>query len=508
VFVRSFHDSDGDGVGDLEGLTQRLDYINDGNPRGGSDLGASCIWLMPVAESPSYHGYDVADYYRVDREYGTNEDFKRLVAAAHRRGIRVLVDMVINHASSEHPWFRAAAADTASRYRQWFRWAPVAGPPNRWGASNWHRSPAGSGFFYGFFWSGMPDLNYETPAVLEEMKRIATFWVRDLGADGFRLDAVRHLHERGAETENVPATHAVLREYGAHVRRLKAGTFTIGEVWEPIDVMMRYYPDQLDSYFAFEVADSLIAGVRNGSARGILAPVLALQARMPAYRWAPFLRNHDQPRTRTELGGSMAKARVASALLLTLPGLPFVYYGEEIGMTGTKPDERLRTPMQWTRARGAGFTTATPWQRMQDDSVEVTVEAQEGDPSSLLNLHRTLIYLRVTHPALGTDSLAPVATTNDGVLAYVRRGGRRAVLVVANLRTTAAEGVILSTAAPVLPSGRWEPQNVLGPERAATLAIAPDGRLRAYGPLPSLAPLTAYVFDLGGTTAAARTRRP
>src|SRR5256885_8288743 len=163
VFVRSFYDSDGDGIGDLSGLIRKLDYIN--------GLGASCIWLMPVAQSPSYHGYDVSDYYRVEPAYGTNDDFKRLVAQAHRRGIKVLVDMVLNHSSSEHPYFQAALRDTTSPYRAWDRFARMSS------GEDWHRSPVRDEYYYGLFWSGMPDLNYETPAVRNEAKKIATFWL-------------------------------------------------------------------------------------------------------------------------------------------------------------------------------------------------------------------------------------------------------------------------------------------------------------------------------------------
>src|SRR5437763_9562060 len=169
VFVRSFSDSDGDGIGDLNGLIEKLDYID--------NLGASCIWLMPVAASPSYHGYDVSDYYRVEPAYGSNDDFKRLVAQAHRHGIKVLVDMVLNHSSSEHPYFQAALHDTTSSYRAWYRFAPASL------GKNWHHSPVRDEYYYGLFWSGMPDLNYETPAVRDEAKKIATFWLRDMDVD-------------------------------------------------------------------------------------------------------------------------------------------------------------------------------------------------------------------------------------------------------------------------------------------------------------------------------------
>ena len=208
VFVRSFQDSNGDGIGDLNGLTQRLDYINDGNPASHRDLGASCIWLMPVAASPSYHGYDVSDYYRVNPDYGTNADFKRLVAEAHRRGIHVLVDMVLNHASNQHPYFQAALRDTTSPYRSWFRWSKTEPGPGPWGPPAWRKSPVRDEYYYGLFSPEMPDLNYENPAVREEANKVADFWLREMGVDGFRLDvAGTFLHGHEFRAEVIPKYH-------------------------------------------------------------------------------------------------------------------------------------------------------------------------------------------------------------------------------------------------------------------------------------------------------------
>lgn len=499
VFVRSFQDSDGDGVGDINGLIQKLDYINDGTPGAGRSLGARCIWLMPVSASPSYHGYDVTDYYRVNPAYGTNDDFKRLVAEAHRRGIRVLVDMVLNHSSSEHPAFKQAAVYPDSPYRDWYLFLPRhPGVKNPWGSDNWHRSPYRDEYYFGLFWSGMPDFNTESRAVREEHKRIATFWLREMGVDGFRLDAVKHLAEaeHGRVVEHLPATHDYLREYAAHVRSIAPEAYTVGEVWDSVGAMLPYYPDQLDSYFAFEVADSIVGAARTGRARGLLAPVLRLQRELPANRWSPFLRNHDQTRTLTALGGDVARARLAATLLLTLPGFPFVYYGEEIGMSGDKPDPRLRTPMQWSRGPGAGFTRGTAWEPLQPDSLTVTVQAQDADPGSLLNLYRALIHLRASHPALADGELVPLTTGSDAVAAYLRRAGGRAALVLVNLGTAPLSGVALSSAEGALPAGRYAPEALLGGGRAAGLSVGSDGRVRGYVPLRALGPLEAHVFDL------------
>jgi alpha-amylase len=491
IFVRSFFDSNGDGIGDLNGLTQKLDYVK--------GLGASCIWLMPVAASPSYHGYDVSDYSRVEPAYGTNHDFKRLVAQAHRRGIAVLVDMVLNHTSNEHPWFQAALKDTTSPYRTWYRFAPTPLGKGPWGEEAWHRSPLRDEYYYGVFWSGMPDLNYRTRAVRDEAEKIATFWLRDMDVDGFRLDAVPYLVEEGTCLMGCPGTHAFLHEYAAHVRSVKPGAYTVGEAWGGIDQMLPYYPDQLTSYFGFELADSLLSVVRTGSAAGLLPGFLRLQDTLPPYRWSPILSNHDQTRTLTALGGDVARAKVAATLLLTLPGLPFIYYGEEIGMTGDKPDPRIRTPMQWSPRSGVGFTTGTPWEAPQPDSMTTNVAVEDADPGSVLNLYRRLIHLRKRNEALATGRLVPLSATSAQVAAYLRRtvGGDHAVLVVANLGAAAASGVSIGSAAGVLPPGRYTPRNLLGGPGGPTLRVGRDGRIRGYVPVPgAIGPRESLIFDL------------
>jgi len=439
VFVRSFYDSNGDGIGDLRGLTQKLGYI--------AGLGADCVWLMPVAESPSYHGYDVTNYYKVEPDYGTNDDFKAFVAAAHRHKIKVLVDLVLNHTSSEHPWFQEALKDSAAPHRNWYRWSATPG-------SNWHKSPVRDEYYFGLFWSGMPDLNYENPAVLDEMKRVARFWLDSMHVDGFRLDAVRHLVEAGNEVSNTPGTHAVLRDYGQYVRSIAPRSYTIGEVWDNPDVILTYYPDQLDAYFAFPISEALIEAVKTGKAGGLIPTVEQFQRAVPAYRFAPFQRNHDQTRTMTALGNDTAGAKLAVTILMTLPGVPFIYYGEEIGMTGDKPDERLRTPMQWS-ATSRGFSSGKPWETLQSDTLTANVAAEEHK-GSLLELYRSLIRRRANDAALRDAPLEPVETGSESVIAY-RRGH---LLVVANLGTQPAK-------------------------------LAVRGR-----ELPTLAPRTAYIYEL------------
>jgi glycosidase len=349
----------------------------------------------------------------------------------------------------------------------------------------------------------MPDLNYDTPAVREEAKRVATFWLTEMGADGFRLDAVPYLVEEGDRLIGTPGTHAFLREYAAHVRSVGPNAYTVGEVWDGLDKMLPYYPDQLESYFAFDLSDSLLAAVRTGSPRGLLRQYVRYQETVPQGRWSTFLRNHDQTRTVTALGQgrvprevAVARAKLAATLLLTLPGLPFIYYGEEIGMTGDKPDERLRTPMQWDASPSAGFTRGTSWQPLQSDWTTTNVVAQDGDSESLLALHRRLVHLRAEHAPLGAGDLVPLEASTDAVAAYLRRDGGRAVLVVANLGTAPVSAVSLSSASAVLPAGRYSARSLIGGPDGTVLQVGVDGRLRGYVPTASLASLESRIFDL------------
>jgi glycosidase len=329
-----------------------------------------------------------------------------------------------------------------------------------------------------------------------EVKKIARFWLEEMRVDGFRLDAVPFLMEDHGKLAGSPGTHALLHEYADYVHQLRPDAFTVGEVYDSIGMMLTYYPDQLDSYFAFEVADSIIAAIRRESARGLLAPALRLQAALPNDRWSPFLRNHDQPRTRTQLGGDSRKARLASLLLLTMPGVPFVYYGEEIGMEGTKPDERIRTPMQWGRGHADGFTAGKPWEALQDDSLTTTVEAEESDTGSVLVMNRRLIHLRATNQTLANGTLVPLRTSEDGVAAYARRVGDRVVIVVANLTSAPVRGVGLSGDGGALPAGTWRVRDLLSRAIVAPVEIGRDGRLSDYEPLRELAPFDWYVLEL------------
>lgn len=446
VFVRSFQDSNGDGNGDLNGLIARLDYLNDGNPATDTDLGVDALWLMPVFASPSYHGYDTTDYETINPQYGTNADFTRLLAEAHRRGIRIIIDLVINHTSVKHPWFVESAASPSSPRRAWYVWSPTdPGWAQPWNASgrSWH--PDHGAWFYGLFWEGMPDLNFRNPAVREEAKRIAALWLAR-GVDGFRLDAARHVVETGpgAGQSDTAETHQFWKEFAAKVRAAKPDALLIGEAWSETPIIATYYGstrdvpggDELPLNFNFKLAERILEGVKAGEARGIVEKLREVQATYPPGATdVPFLTNHDQWRVATALAGDAGKLRSAAAILLTLPGTPFLYYGEEVGLdSGDQKDgdPAKRTPMPWDATGGGGFTTGKPWYPFAPGRERANVAAQTADAGSLLSHYRKLIHARHASPALTHGSLE-ILTERGPVLAFVRRAGEDRVLVVLNL---------------------------------------------------------------------------
>lgn len=499
IFVRSFYDSNGDGNGDLNGVIQKLDYINDGNPETTTDLGANCVWLMPIMEATSYHGYDVTDYYKVEQDYGTNDDFKRFVEEAHKRGIKVILDLVLNHTSVEHPWFKEAAANVDSPYRDWFLWSKDKPPyKSPWNEEAWHQSSARNEYYYGIFWKGMPDLNYRNPAVTEEAHKISAFWLNDMGADGFRLDAIKHLIENGKVQENTLETHAWLRDYRTFLEQTKPGAFTVGEIFGAnTQTLAPYYPDQLDSYFYFDVGDKITSAANFGLALQYNLAIQNAVTKLPYQRFAPFLTNHDQNRIMSTLGDDVSKAKIAATALLTLPGMPFVYYGEEIGMLGQKPDEKIRTPMQWSGEANGGFTAGKPWEDLQKNAAEVNVAAQDDDPNSLLNLYRKLIRLNTEQQALATGDLVPLKTSDGSVGAFMRTTGSESILVVMNFGELEKPGITLSLESSPLAPGTYSLETLLGDGTATDMVIADGGSVNAYAPLPSFAPRTGYVFKLG-----------
>ncbi len=453
VFVRSFRDSDGDGKGDLNGLIQKLDYLNDGDPATTSDLGVDALWLMPVFASPSYHGYDTVDYETINADYGTNADFARLIAEAHRRGIRIILDFVVNHTGSGHPWFVDSASSPSSAHRDWYVWgATDPGWTQPWGGSNptWH--PMNGSYFYGVFWSGMPDLNFRTPAVRREIERLAKLWL-DRGADGFRLDAARHIVEDGGGQGQVdtPETHAYWKEFASFVRSAKPGATLVGENWTDTPIIATYYGstaqiavgDELPMNFDFPLADRIVSAVDSGDASAVAAKLAEIAAAYPVgVVDAPFLTNHDQVRVATRLASNPGKLRNAAAILLTLPGAPFLYYGEELGLQNgpTSDDRDKRTPMPWDASAGGGFTSGIPWYGFAPGQATANVAEETGDPGSLLSRYRGLIRARKSSPALraGTLELLTPAAGSSPVLAFVRTTAAERVLVLHNLSDSVA----------------------------------------------------------------------
>jgi alpha-amylase len=433
VFVQSFADSDGDSVGDLRGLTQRLDYI--------AGLGARAIWLMPISPSPSYHKYDVTDYRAVHPDYGTLDDARALVREAHARGIAVIVDLVVNHSARTHPWFEAAVADPNSPYRDYYVWATPA-QVAQWGAGRdvapdsdnrtaWHRVPGQDAFYYAYFGRHMPDLNFDSPALRREILDIGRFWLRDVGVDGFRLDAAKHIFPTDRAADN----HAWWERFRAEMQAVNPDVYLVGEVWDGPAVVAPYLKG-LPSLFNFDLAGALLRAVRDERADSLvprLARIRGLyRAAAPGFRDATFLANHDQNRVMTVLEGDERKARLAAALLLTLPGSPFLYYGEEIGMKGRKPDPNIREPMLWgddAPARAPRWMTPT----YSTPETVRPVAAQETDSGSLLHHYRALVALRNGSAVLTRGEVTAADMGNPAVASFLRTHDRDTLWVVHNL---------------------------------------------------------------------------
>jgi glycosidase len=495
IFVRSFYDSNGDGIGDFNGLTEKLDYLNDGNPATTDDLGITGLWLMPIQVSPSYHGYDITDYYAINPDYGTMDDFRRFLNGAHARGIRVVIDLVMNHTAEDHPWFEQSK-DPTSPYRDWYIWSDEdPGYLGPWGEDVWHFS-AGAGYYYGIFWSGMPDLNYNNPAVTTEMRNVATYWLLDVGVDGFRVDAARHLIEDGQTQSNTDATHAWFKDFYALVKTENPEAMTVAEVWDTLFAAVPYVKnDEFDLVFGFELASAYMGGINGADARQIVDALSFNYNTFPPGEIAPFLTNHDMNRVMSEFAGDEDKARVAAVLLLTSPGVPFIYYGEEIGMIGTKPDEEIRTPMQWSAETGAGFTSGSAWINPKKDYVDKNVAAQLSDSNSLLSHYRNMIAIRGQHEALRTGQYVKVTTNDNRVLAAIYATENETILVLINLSSEKVNQVELTSTAEFTPD-IYRPATLLGDGRLADIKISADGEFSGYRPANSLEPYATYIVVL------------
>lgn len=420
VFVYSFYDSDGDGVGDLRGLISKLDYINDGDDKTDTDLGCNGIWLMPVNPSPTYHKYDVVDYYGIDEQYGTLEDFQEFLSECDKRGIKVIMDLVLNHTSSQNPWFQEACSylrglgdaepDTSvCPYVDYYHFTKEP--------ANAYYQVAGTDWYYeGMFWSEMPDLNLDCEALREEIAQITKYWL-DMGVGGFRLDAVKEYYT-GSPQQNI----AFLSWLTDTVKGQREDAYLVGEAWVGMDDYAQYYASGMDSLFDFAFADSegIIAKVmKGGSATKYGEAVTSLDSLYGSYNEsyidAPFYTNHDMGRSAGYYFGENAECqtKMAGAMNLFMSGSAFIYYGEELGMKGAGKDENKRAPMYWSKKADAEGMCRGPADmdafEMQYDSLK----EQKKDKNSIYNYYKKAIKIRNQNPEIARGT-AEYVYLSDG----------------------------------------------------------------------------------------------
>ena len=476
--VKSFMDANGDGIGDFAGMIEKLDYIK--------DLGVDCIWLLPIYPSPLQDdGYDIAEFNEVHSDYGTLDDFKRFLDAAHNKGLRVVADLVMNHTSDQHSWFKEARSDPNSPKRDYYVWSD---DPTKYAGvriiftdtevSNWTFDPVAGQYFWHRFFSHQPDLNYDNEAVWMEMFEVVRFWL-NLGLDGFRCDAVPYLYEReGTICENLPETHNFLRELRKMVDTEYPGRVLLAEAnqW-PSDVVHYFGTEEEPEFhmaFHFPLMPRMYMAMRQET-RTPIVEIMQSTPEIPAgCQWAIFLRNHDEltlemvsdaerdymyfeyardPRMRINVGirrrlaplldNGRRQIEMMNSLLLSMPGTPVLYYGDEIGMGDNiylGDRNGVRTPMQWSIDRNAGFSRAD-WAKLYSPAIMdpvygyqgVNVEGQSRIPTSLLNWMRRIIAVRKRYQAFGRGSLSFLYPENLKVLAYVRAYEQQTILCIVNL---------------------------------------------------------------------------
>ncbi len=467
IYPRSFQDSNGDGVGDLGGILQRLEYC--------AGLGIDALWLSPIYPSPmADFGYDVSNYTDIHPLFGTLQQFDTLAAQMRQRGLKLILDYVPNHTSDQHPWFKESRTSRESAKRDWYLWrdpAPDGGPPNNWlsqfGGSAWEWDPDSGQYYYHAFLKEQPDLNWRNPEVRAAMFDVLRFWMRR-GVDGFRVDVLWHLIKDDQWRDNppnpdyqpgdrphlsqIPLYNTDRPEVQELVIQMRSVVdefperVLIGEIYLPLERLVAYYGTRLDGVhlpFNFHLLQT------EWNARSIASLIEQYERALPVGGWPNWvLGNHDNPRVATRVG--TLQARVAAMLLLTLRGTPTMYYGDEIGMTNTDvPPEKIqdpfeknvpgigvgrdpsRTPMQWTGDANAGFSTSEPWLPLADNYPVINVQSEDADPQSLLVLYRNLLKLRRNHPALVDGGYEPV-TLSDDLLLYIRRSPYGSLLVVLN----------------------------------------------------------------------------
>ncbi|HEX2343104.1 MAG TPA: maltose alpha-D-glucosyltransferase [Vicinamibacterales bacterium] len=495
LHVKSFADSNGDGIGDFVGLTSKLDHL--------AALGVDCLWIQPMYPSPFRDdGYDISDYTAIHPSYGTLEDFQTFLQAAHERGLRVIIELVLNHTSDQHAWFVEARSSTDNPRRDWYVWSDT---DDRYRdvriifidteLSNWAWDPVSKAYYWHRFFSHQPDLNYDNPEVREEIWKVMKFWL-DLGVDGFRVDAVPYLIEReGTSCENLPETHAVLKELRARVDAHFTGRVLLAEanMW-PEDVRPYFGEgDEFHMSFHFPVMPRMFMALRLEDRKPLIDIIERTPSIPDSCQWGIFLRNHDEltlemvtavereymwdeyakdPRARINLGirrrlaplmeGDRRRVELMSGLLMSLPGSPILYYGDEIGMGDNVylgDRNSVRTPMQWNGGVNAGFSAADPerlWLPLISNALygyqAVNVESQQRNPTSLLNWTRRLIEVRRSTRVFGRGSIEFLKPANHRVLAFTRTWGRETMLAVNNLAGTAqAVELDLSSLAGAIP---------------------------------------------------------
>lgn len=440
LWVRSFQDSDGDGIGDLAGLTSRLDYLE--------ELGVGGLWLMPTYPSPlADSGYDVADYVGVHPDYGTLSDMDALLAEAHTRGIRVYLDLVFNHTSTMHPWFTDSRTNSTGEHGNWFVWSDTEGlscegPPGPFGTVRWTRDDVRGQFYFHQFYPAQPDLNFDEPAMRAALLDVMRFWL-DRGVDGFRLDVPYRFDEDLPSCVHRPGTFDFLREMRTTLDAY-ADRSMVGEVLGSATELAPYLGDDiLHMVFLLTEAPLYWAAGQTGNAASLGRAMDTIAAAVPpGGTFATLIGNHDLPRA-TAAVHDEAMLRTMAAAQLTLPGVPFVYYGEELGMQpgeGVIVDSRdsARTPMQWDATATAGFTTGTPFLALAPEHETRNVDTMSANPGSILAYYQRLIALRNATPALRTGTYARLRSPNVGTLVYWRRhpdGDRLVVVSFANAPT-------------------------------------------------------------------------
>lgn len=437
VFVRSFADGNGDGIGDIKGLTARLDYLQ--------ELGVGGVWLMPIMKSGSYHKYDVVDYKSIDPEYGTEEEFKTFVQEAHNRGIQVIIDLILNHTGSDHPWFQEAIKGKDNPYRDYYVWAnrdsiaeEISKKTTSLDSDNitqWHavNGDTKAEHYYGFFYGGMPDLNFDNPKVKDEFVEIGKYWLNEMKVDGFRLDAAKHIFPTDRATDN----HAFWIWFREEMEKIKPDVYLVGEVWSKAEDVAPYLKG-LPALFNFDMGYAITSVVKAGvDTISLVSKYKEIndyyRSVTPDYIDATFLKNHDQNRILSELDNDEAKARVGVSILFTLPGTPYVYYGEEIGMKGMKPDEFIREPFVWSAPGKDPMQTKWEEPKYSVSGAVVPLDEQQKDTGSLYQFYKNWIAYRNSHEIMTLGQLETTPFHYREVVSLIRTLGDKKSLALHNI---------------------------------------------------------------------------